>query len=358
MDNSWKDEIPTPALVLNYNIMQKNIEKMAKFARENNVNHRPHVKTHKCPIIGHMQLKAGCKGITVAKVGEAEVFAQSGIDDIFIANQVIDPTHIDRLAKLSKYIQIRCAVDSKKNIMDLGRITLKNKAELEVLLDVNLGLGRSGVEPYEPALDMANFIKSCEGVKLVGLFGYEGHLTPMMNLEQKEKMANECYKKIIDTKDLLNKNGFNINHISTSGSGTYMYASKYEGITEIRPGTYIFSDEHLSRVNPDFKHAVSILGTIQNQTGKKEFTVDTGTKAIPTGDGKPIFRKCPKAKIRVMNEEHLQFKAIGADFEIGQKIELIPAHVCITVNIYDFYQVIKDNEYIGKWEILARGKNY
>ena len=358
MENNWKEVIPTPALVLNYNIMQENIETMAKFAKENNINHRPHVKTHKCPIIAHMQCKAGSKGITVAKVGEAEIFAQCGLDDILIANQVINPNHIDRLAKLSKYILVRCAVDSKKNILDLSQIALKNNTELEVLLDVNLGLGRSGVEPGESALEMANFIKNAKGVKLVGLMGYEGHLTPMLNLEQKEKMANECYKKIIDTKDLLNKNGFNINHISTSGSGTYMYASKYEGITEIRPGTYIFSDEHLSRVNPDFKHAVSILGTIQNQTGKKEFTVDTGTKAIPTGDGKPIFRKCPKAKIRVMNEEHLQFKAIGADFEIGQKIELIPAHVCITVNIYDFYQVIKDNEYIGKWEILARGKNY
>ncbi len=359
MDDSWKEEIPTPALVLNYNVMKENIEKMAKFAKENNVNHRPHVKTHKCPIIGHIQLKAGSAGITVAKVGEAEIFVQCGFDDILIANQVIDPTHISRLAKLSKHILIRCAVDSKKNILDLSRIASKNNAELEVLLDVNLGLGRSGVDPGETSLEMANFIKKTEKLKLVGLFGYEGHLTPMMNLERKEIMTKECMKKIVDTRDLLNKSGFNINYISTSGSATYMYAAKYDGITEIRPGTYLFSDEHLHRVNPVFEHAVTILGTIQNQTGKKEFTTDTGTKAIAIGDGKPIFKKYPKAKIRVMNEEHLQFKAIGANgLEIGQKVELIPAHICITVNIYDFYYIIKDNEYIGKWEILARGKNY
>ena len=359
MDDSWKDEIPTPALVLNYNIMQKNIETMAKFAREHNVNHRPHVKTHKCPIIAHMQLKAGCKGITVAKVGEAEVFAQSGIDDIFIANQVIDPTHIDRMAKLSKYIQIRCAVDSKKNIMDLSKIATKNNAILEVLLDVNLGLGRSGVEPGDPALEMANFIKNTDHLKIIGLFGYEGHLTPMMNLEQKEKMANESYKKIVDTRDLLNKNGFEINHISTSGSGTYKYAAKYDGITEIRPGTYVFSDEHLQMVEPDFELAVTILGTIQNQTGKKEFTTDAGAKAIATGDGKPVFKEFPKSKIRVMNEEHTQFKAIGAEsLEIGHKIEFFPAHICTSINLHDYIHVVKDNEYVGKWEILARGKSY
>ena len=177
MDNDWKKYIPTPALVLNYDLMLKNIETMAEFVKENNVNHRPHVKTHKCPIIAHMQLKAGCKGITVAKVGEAEIFAQSGIDDIFIANQVIDPTHIDRLAKLSKYIKIRCAVDSQKNIMDLEKIAGKNNTTLEVLLDINLGLGRSGVEPGERALEMANFIKTTKNLELVGLFGYEGHLT-------------------------------------------------------------------------------------------------------------------------------------------------------------------------------------
>ncbi len=357
--DSWKDDIPTPALVLNYDIMQKNIDVMAKFVRENDINHRPHVKTHKSPIIGRMQLKAGCKGITVAKVGEAEIFAQCGFDDIFIANQVIDPTHIDRLAKLSKYILIRCAVDSKKNILDLNRIALKNNTKLEVLLDVDLGLGRTGVKPGDTALDMANFIKKNESLKLVGLFGYEGHLTPMLNLEQKEIMANECFKKIIDTRDLLNKNGFEIKHISTSGSGTYMYAAKYKGITEIRPGTYVFSDEHLLSVNSIFEPAVTILGTVQNQTGKKNFTTDTGTKAIATGDGKPIFKDFPKNRIRLMSEEHLQFKAIGANnLEIGQKVELIPAHICITVNIYDFYYVIKNNEYIGKFPILARGKNY
>jgi D-serine deaminase-like pyridoxal phosphate-dependent protein len=358
MDESWKNEIPTPALVLNYDIMRENIKLMADFTKENNVNHRPHVKTHKCPIIGHMQLRAGCKGITVAKVGEAEIFAYSGFEDIFIANQVIDPTHINRLAKLSKYISIKCIVDSKKNILDLNNIAAKNNSKLEVLLDVNLGLGRSGVQPGEPALEMANFIKKTEKLRLVGLFGYEGHLTPMMNLEQKEMMTKECMKMIVDTRDLLNKNGFNINHISTSGSATYMYAAKIDGITEIRPGTYIFSDEHLYRVNPVFKHAVSILGTVQNQTGKKEFTTDTGTKSIDIGDGKPIFKEYPKNTIRVMNEEHLQFKALGANFEVGQKVELIPAHVCASVNLYDYFHVIKNNEYIGKWPILARGKNY
>ena len=274
MDDDWKNEISTPALVLNYDKMMRNINTMANFAKENNVNHRPHVKTHKCPILAHMQIKAGCKGITVAKVGEAEIFAQSGIEDILIANQVIDLNHIDRLAKLNKYIKIRCAVDSQKNILDLSKIAVKNNTILKVFLDVNLGLGRSGVEPGESALEMAKFVKKTPNIELVGLMGYEGHLTSMLNLGQKEEKANICFKKIVETRDILNKNGFNIKDITTSGSGTYKYASKFEGITEIRPGTYIFSDKRLQMKDSAFEIAVSILGTIQNQTGINQFTVD------------------------------------------------------------------------------------
>ncbi len=332
---------------------------MAKFVKENNISLRPHLKTAKLPIVAHMILKAsGAKGIAVAKVGEAEIFAQCGFDDILIANQVYEPIQIKRLVNINKYALVRACVDSKENILELSKHATKANIELEVLIEINLGLGRAGVSSSESALELARFIKETPGVKLVGLQGYEGHLTPMMNLEMKEKMANECFKLISDTRDLLNNNGFNIDYISTSGSTTYMYAAKYGGITEVQPGTYVFSDEHLQREMPIFEPAVTVLTTIQNQTGKKEFTLDAGTKAIPTGDGKPIVKNHPKIKFRVLNEEHAQIKALGVDLKLGQKIELIPAHICPTVNLYDFIHVIKENEHVGKWKILARGKNY
>jgi len=359
MDDSWKSDISTPALVLNYDAMLKNIKTMAKFVKNTSINLRPHLKTAKMPIIAHMILKeGGAKGIAVAKVGEAEIFAESGIDDILIANQVIDVEHINRLVMLNKYILVRCVVDSKKNILDLSKYATQADVELEVLLEINLGLGRAGVEPGELALELAKFIRDTPGVKLVGLQGYEGHLTPMMNVEQRDMMTRECMSFLNETKVLLNENGFNIDYISTSGSATYMHAAMCEGITEIQPGTYVFSDEHLFRVNPIFDIAVTVLSTVQNQTGKNEFTLDAGTKAIAIGDGKPIIRDLPKIKIRVMNEEHTQIKSICANLEIGQKLEFIPAHICPTINLYDYIHVIKNNEYIAKWQILARGKNY
>ena len=359
MDSIWKEKVSTPALIIDYNLLKKNIEIMAKQARDDNVKLRPHVKTHKCPIIAKMQLEAGASGICVAKVGEAEIFAQNGFDDILIANEVVELNQIRRLVNLNKEILVRVCVDSEKNINDLNEIASQSDVKIEVLLELNVGMGRVGVDPGEPALNLAKLIQQKTHLELVGIQAYEGHLTPMMNLEQQKEQTEACMQQVIDTRDLLNKNGFEISYTTVSGSATYRFSAKIDGITEIQPGTYVFSDEHLRRVITDFEIAATVLSTVCNQTGKKEFTIDAGSKAIPTGDGKPIFKEYPKAKIRVTTEEHTQLKLLGINnFEIGQKIELIPAHICTTVNLYDFFTVIKDDEVFARWDILARGKNY
>jgi D-serine deaminase-like pyridoxal phosphate-dependent protein len=359
LESSWKDEVSTPALIIDYDLMKSNIETMAKFAKENNVNLRPHVKTHKCPTIGKMQLEAGAGGICVARVGEAEVFVNNGFNDILIANEVIELNQIKRLIELNKSALVRVCVDSEKNINDLSSFAAKENITLEVLLELNIGMDRTGVTPGEPALKLANLIKESSNLKLVGLQAYNSYLTRVAEDEGRKSQTEECLKKAIDTRDLLNQNGFDISYITTSGSGEYMFAAKYDGITEIQPGTYVFCDLHLQEVVSDFKIATTVLSTVGNNIAKRKFTMDAGSKAVPQGDGKPSFKNFPKSMIRLMTEEHTQFRAGPKEtFEIGQKIELIPAHICITVNLYDFFTVIRDEKVFAKWEILARGKNY
>lgn len=360
--NSWKEKIPTPALVLNYNIMEKNMKYVTQIAKETGVNLRQHVKTPKIPLVAHIQMRlAGeaAKGIAVAKVGEAEVYAQAGFYDILIANQVIVPNHIERLMRLNKITLTRCVVDSKKNILDLNKAAGDFNVQLEILLDIDLGMGRTGVKPGEPAVELAKFIKEQKNLKLVGLQGYEGHLTPQTDYDLREEQTEEAMRELVATRDLINDIGFDIDYLSASGSGTFMFSAKVDGITEIQPGTYVFSDEHICGVVPEFEPAVTILGTVQNKTGKRLFTIDAGSKAFHNGDGRPEFKDLQRARFRVITEEHSQFKAGPKDnFEIGDKIQLIPAHICTTVNLYDFIHVIKNDEYIGTWSILARGKNY
>jgi len=365
MDDSWKEEVSTPALVIDYNLMQKNIETMLNFTKENKVNLRPHTKTHKCPIVAkkHLeiakQLNVENKGICVARIGEAEIFAQNGFDDILIANEVVESNQIKRLIELNKKSSVKVCVDSEKNIFDLNGVASKENVKLEVVMEVDVGLGRNGVQPGKPGLNLANFIKKQSNITLIGLQGYEGHLTAVADPELRKKKAEECMNKIITTRDLLNNNGFNINYLTAGNTVTYKYSAKVDGITELQTGTYIFNDEHYYRVSPEFEIAVTVLGTITNIRGNRVYTVDVGLKAVTNDNGIPTFKNYPKSKIRVMTEEHSIIRAAPKDeFELGQKIELYPTHICTTTNLYDFFTVVKDGEVIGKWDILARGKNY
>ncbi|MFX1391176.1 MAG: alanine racemase [Promethearchaeota archaeon] len=359
MEETLKENIPTPALILDYDKMLDNIEFMAKFAKEKNIKLRPHVKTHKCPKIGQLQLDAGANGICVARIGEAEIFAQNGFDDILVANQVIEINQIQRLVNLNKHTLVRVCADSEKNIFDLNKQALKEDVKLEVLIEVDIGLGRNGVKPGEPVLKLANFIKNQKGLKLVGLQGYEGHLISIKDPDFRKTQTEQCMQKLIDTKELLNNNGFNVNYLTASNSVTYKHSANYGGITELQPGTYVFNDQHHYNIVPEFKIATTILGTITNNPGNRLYTIDIGLKAATNDNGNPPFKNYPKSRIRYMTEEHTVFKSGPQDnFEIGQKIEIIPTHICTTVNLYDFFTVIKDNKIFAKWEILARGKNY
>ncbi len=357
MSSSWQNKVSTPALIVDYEILQKNIKYMAKFAAECGVKLRPHIKTHKCPKIAHMQLEAGAEGVCVAKVSEAEVFAASGIKDILIANEIISPEKIQRLLNLNKYTKTMVAVDSKKNVEDLNKFAGKNKVILEVLIDINVGLNRTGLLPGAPALELAQLIAQSPQLRLCGLQAYEGQLTYIKNFEQKEEQAKVIMKTVVETKELIENNGISCETISAGGSGTFMITGKYSGITEIQPGTYVFNDHHINSFVPDLEIALTVLTTVNNMPAKEIVTLDMGSKSISSDMGMPLFKGYGKSmKVLALTEEHCQCTyGPSCKFKLGEKIEAIPAHVCTTVNLYDYFYVIKDGELIGKWDILARG---
>lgn len=359
MNKDWYDEVSTPSLILDYNVLEKNIQIMADFAKENQIMLRPHIKTHKCTEIGKMQLNAGASGICVATVGEAEVFADNGFPDILIANEVVEIHKVKRLVELNKKSKVRVCIDSEKNIKDLNKEAESAGLKLEVLMEIDVGLTRNGVKPDGPVLKIANLVKDSPALDLIGVQGYEGHLKYIKEFEQKKKQTELCMQKLVDVKNLLNRSGFDINYATASNSTSYMISGKYPGITEIQPGTYALSDLELYGKVPHFQPAISVLATINNQTGKRNFTLDAGEKSCPTVDGKPTLKHYPKGNIRIFTEEHSQFKAgPNDDFEIGQKLELVPSHACITSNLWDRFVVIKDDKFMTHWEISARGKNY
>lgn len=357
MSEVWKHQISTPAMVVDYTVLEKNIHHMAQFAKENGVNLRPHVKTHKCPVIAHLQLAAGAQGICVAKVSEAEVFAASGIKDILIANEIVSPEKIQRVLNLNRYTRTMVVVDSKQNIIDLNEFARKANQELEVLIDLNVGLNRTGVTPGEPALELAKLIEKSSNLNLHGLQAYEGHLTYIKDFAQKEERTHACMNATVETKQLIEKDGIACPVITAAGSGTYMITGKYPGVTEIQPGTYVFNDHHITSVVPELEIALTILATVNNLPSKGIMTLDMGSKSISPDMGDPQFRGFgKKLKVLALTEEHCQcIYPAKYEFHLGDKIEAIPAHVCPTVNLYDFFYVLRDGEIIGKWPVAARG---
>lgn len=351
-----KEKITTPALVLNKGKLIKNIQTMAKFTKKNKINLRPHVKTHKCPIIGKMQLEAGAMGITVAKLSEAELFADHGFNDILIANEIVSEEKIEKMLALADKITLTVAVDSQKNIRDLDRLSNKLKKDINILVDIDVGLSRTGTKPGVQALELAKLVDNASNLKFKGLMAYEGHLSFIKNEAEKESQTNACMRKIIETKEMIENEGISISIISAGGTPTYKYTGKYPGITEIQPGTYVFMDYHYAPMLPEFEIALMVLTTVMSKPGKRLATLDMGSKSL-YNEAKPKFIGSGKISAQVLTEEHCQVTFRKADLEIGDKIFAIPPHVCPTVNLYDYFTVIEGDEVVDQWQISARGKN-
>ena len=217
-----KDEIDTPALLIDLDVMERNIDKMAEFFRSVPAELRPHGKTHKCPIIAHKQLEAGAIGITCAKLGEAEVMVESGIRSVLVANQVVGEPKVTRLVNLVKNSDVMVAVDSQGNVSHLAESARAKDVRLNVLIEVDVGNNRCGTPPGEPTLRLARDVASHESLNLRGLLGYEGFCQNILDMNEREEKTKEAMGKLVSTRELLEDKGFDMEIVSAGGTGTHM----------------------------------------------------------------------------------------------------------------------------------------
>ena len=353
-----KNEIDTPALLLDMDIAERNIHKMAEFFRNRDCKLRPHMKTHKLPLIAHKQLEAGAIGITCAKLGEAKVFLESGIKDILIANQIVGKDKITRLVNLSGYGNIVICVDDNNNARDISEIAGKYGKKINILIEVNVGLNRCGVEPGEKTLALLKKIDCLNNLVFCGLMGYEGGLF-ISDIEKKRKVCMESNSLLVDTARLIEKEGFPVKVISAGGSNTYGLTGIYPGITEIQAGSYVTMDTHNRSYGLDFEMSVTILSSIISMPEKNRAIIDAGKKSLSTDEGLPECRD-ERASIFLLNEEHGHIRlkdSCDKNFSIGDKIEIFPSHGCTTIPLFDRYFIIRDGYVESCLEIYARGEN-
>jgi D-serine deaminase-like pyridoxal phosphate-dependent protein len=351
-------EIPTPALVVDVNAMERNVRRMAEFFADSACKVRPHFKAHKTPAIARRQLAAGsCTGLTCATVGEAEVVvAERLTDDILIANQVLGPGKAARVAKLAARADVKVAVDSEAGLEDLAQAARAEGTEVGVVVDVNVGLPRCGIAPRQPALELAKQVEAAEGVRLCGLMGYEGHVVGIEDRGEREARAAKAMGRLLETAEMVRAAGLPCDIVSAGGTGTYDITGRMEGITEIQAGSYVLMDTAYAKLDIPFELAFSVLGTVLSRPRPELCAADNGHKACSMDHGNPAVKGVEGASVMFLSDEHASITLPAeSTVAVGDRIELWPSHIDPTINLHDVLYAIDGDEVVEVWPVAARG---
>lgn len=352
------DAIDTPALVLDHDKLLGNIRRMAEFFAERPTKLRPHAKTHKCVEIARLQMEHGACGITCAKLGEAEVLADGGIHDILIANQIVGPLKVRRLMDLARRCSVAVAVDSAVNIRELSQAAVAAGVTLCCLVEVDIGMGRCGVPPGEPALHLARLVADSPGLMFGGLQAYEGHVQVVVPFEERRRRARADMQKALDTRALIEGAGLPVPVVSGGGTGTYAITGVMRGVDEIQAGSYATMDANYRKVGAPFENALKVLATVISRPSPEVAIIDAGLKTVSPEFGEPTVL-VSGATYTEFSEEHgtLRLQGAARQLSVGQKIELIPAHGCTTINLHDRLFVVRDAALHEVWAVAGRGRS-
>jgi D-serine deaminase-like pyridoxal phosphate-dependent protein len=356
---SPKDAVPTPGLILDVGRVESNIAEMARRMGDLPAALRPHAKIHKSPILGQMQLDAGAIGLTTATVWEASAMIDAGLSDVLIANQVVGPVKAAELARIAVLGRVIVAVESASNAVELAEAAARAGGEINVLVELDVGLHRSGVRSVEEAVALGKQVEEFSGLRLAGLLGYEGHcmLEPDRRTRvEKAKAANDL---LIEAADEFERHGLATDIVAAGGLGTWDITGANPRITEIHAGSYIFMDAFHRNLVPGFEVALTVLATVVSRSGdlavldcgRKSIGIDRTLPEVVRGDGVIRFEHGE----HFIHEEHTALDLPpGSTLAVGDLVELMPGYAPTTVNHYDVYFVVADDKIVDVWPILAR----
>jgi D-serine deaminase-like pyridoxal phosphate-dependent protein len=362
--------LDTPAAVVDMDVLKRNISGMAKICRKSGVALRPHIKTHKVPEIAEMQLKAGASGLTCAKIGEAEVMVRTtSTKDIFIANQIVGSQKIRRLLRLArnpKLKRLSVGVDSLEVARPISDAAAGQGLRVSVLIKIDVGQERTGVSPGAPLLDLASELKKMPGIRIEGIYTYEGQVYGAPDQEGIKKISFETGNIMARAAEELRQSGIPVRTVSAGSTPSAKYIATAAGITEIRPGSYVFNDYFQIRLGVAREEdcALSILATVISVPAPERAVVDAGTKVLfsdrfATLGVLGLVKGRPDLALVNANEEHgmLKVKPGGAGVKVGDKLEILPNHVCPAVNLFDELAAVRAGRVEAVWKVKARGKS-
>ncbi len=354
-----KADLDTPCYLIDLDVMERNIDKMAAYFRGRTANLRPHMKHHKTPEIALKQIAAGAIGVCCQKLGEAEAMADGGVDNILITYEIIGPAKIRRLMNLAKRINLMVTVDDPGNVADLSQAAQAAAVDLGILVDVNSGQNRCGIDPGPPAVALAQSVAKAPGLVLNGLCGYEGHLQAVTDLEDRTTRAREAMSRVTATAEAIRKEGIAVEIISAGGTGTYNITGDYPGVTEVQAGSYVLMDASYRKVLHDFDLAGTILSTVISRGAPDRGVLDCGMKAMSSDQWPPLVLGFPGIEVSGISDEHLSVQLTDSDsrqLRPGDQVELVPAHNDTTVHLHSHLFAMRSEQLETVWEVAGRGR--
>lgn len=366
------EQIDTPQILIDMDIVRSNLREMQAYCDANHVKLRPHTKTHKSPYFARLQEAYGCQGIAVAKVGEAEVMAANGLRDIFIANEIVGRMKLERICRLREtgtVDRICFGIDTPSVVRDIEQVFAGAAYPAEVCIEIEVGEKRSGVLNDEMFLELIRTLKECPHIHFAGIFCCEGHTYTAASVEECHRFFDESQAAMLHYKTLAEANGLPCETVSMGSTPAQINKFKVrDGITELRPGTYVFMDMWEAHAGGRTDYcAASVLATVISKPTKDRIVLDTGDNALPkqysstglcqsVGVGK--VKGTDDVFVTAVFGEHgiIYNEDFSKQVEVGDKIEIIPSHICPVVNLYDTLILVSHDQIIGEVPVLCRGK--
>ena len=359
-------DIPTPALLIDREAMERNLGKMKTYLSGTNAGLRPHTKTHKSPIIAQMQMDYGAVGVCAAKVSEAEVMFEGGLKDILITSPIATADKIRRVMALaSQSDRVRLVVDREDNVKNLNEAAKAAEVELGVMIDLRLGWIRTGIDHGQPAMDLLKAIDQSSNLRFYGIQAYAGPVQHVKGFDNRKVASEKALAPAQQLKKEIMKAGYPEPVLSVGGTGTYSIDSSLEGVTDIQAGSYLFMDVDYRMIGgregdlyTDFEPSLYVLSTAISQPMPGSITIDAGAKSF-SKDKKPQLKDITGMEYSFAGDEHgiLKFTDPSREVVVGDKVLLLTPHCDPTINLYDNYYVYTGEEVQDVWPVAGRGKS-
>jgi len=357
-------ELETPALLVDLDAMERNLDRGASYAREHRIALRPHIKTHKSPLLAREQLKRGAAGLTCATPHEAEVMSEV-CDDILVMYPPVGAQRAARLAELALRVQLTVALDSDVAAQDLSRAASRAGATVRVLIELDAGMHRVGLPSPDAAAALGTRVAALPGLDVAGLAFYPGHIRGPVGEHAAQVAALSAF--VDDARRAFAAQRLPTDVVSAGSTPTFWTAHQVKGLNEMRPGTYIFNDRTTSEIGACTPEdcALTVLATVVSTAVPGQAVIDAGAKALGrepmrggSGDGFGSVWDAPEITVKSMSEEHgiLDLSRSSRTLRVGDRVRVVPNHVCIVVHLADVMYGVRDGAVVSSWPVAARGR--